>query len=380
MTGATEIFTNRWWRFDDYEVVDGCLRPRPGATLHTYKPWETYARSVVKNSGERPYLTLIGLADRITSDPSERAFLAGAPISQASSDALASWASRNGLVGLMLQRTEQIELAPRWAALDPEHYAIVKGTQQTVGKTRVRFARTPGGWTELIDRDRDWTSLPDETSLAGTLLSATELPSGWSPGSAIVRDERDALVFEPIEQACGRYFPDVAASSKHSHPYPLPATEEFWRGYAEPVTDLLWAAVGLGEAARNSAQLAGKSNADLEELDGYSFQTLQRLAAPMTPTLGRDSDNSLRLHWTGPSLLGLFAMMTLTDLTSRRLHSCAECHGLFLSSSAAATYCSDACRWRYQKRVQRKKSRERKPAQGRVASSRAHTKRTEGQS
>lgn len=364
MVGTTEIFTNRWWRFDEYEVADGYLRPKPGAVLTAYEPWAAYAKCVERNSDERPYLALVELAERIIADSPEQVRWAGGPLSPASSDALVAWAASNGLLGLALQRTEQVELAPRWTHLPTGGVTVVKSQRQTVVKTRVRYARTPTGWTELIDCDKDWSSFSADDSLAEQIVAPDVLPTNWSPGSALVRAERGTLVLEPIEQSWGPFFPDVSPLSKQSHRYPLPLTDEFWNAYGEPVSEFLRAAVVLGAAAREAARLDGMSDTDLESLDDYSYQriyeaveSLQSLVAPMAPTLDRAADdNSLRLHWTGPSLLGLFAMMILLDLTSRmKLHSCEECHGLFLSPSPAASYCSDPCRWRYQKRVQRKR-------------------------
>lgn len=367
MGRAAEIFTNRWWRYDEYEVADGYLRPKQGAKLGEYEPWAAYASCVERNTEARPYMELIDLAERISANPAERTWWGVGTLGEASRDALCSWAASNGLLGLALQRTEQVEPAPRWAPLPTGISVVVSGVEQKVAKTRVRYARTPGGWTRFTGHDEGRGSLSADDSLVGQLVLPDEVPTSWSPGSALVRDKRYALVSEPIERTWAQYFPDVAREAEHSHDYPFPLGEGFWASYGEPVSELLGVAARLGAAAREAARLEGMSDAEVESLDEDSsrrlfdaVESLQLLVAPSTPRLNRASDRSLRLRWTGPSLLSLFAMMILLDLTSRmKLHACEECHGLFLSPSPAATYCSDPCRWRYQKRVQRKRGSDR---------------------
>ncbi len=37
--------TQAWWRFSEYELRDGYLRPAQGAKLESYSPWDIYRDS-----------------------------------------------------------------------------------------------------------------------------------------------------------------------------------------------------------------------------------------------------------------------------------------------------------------------------------------------
>lgn len=361
MGQARDVFGSRWWRFDAYEIVEGHLRPAPGSSLHTYGPWTDYSQGIDQGSDARAYMGLVALTERIAGDPEDRARWHRGVLTPENAQALCAWATAHGLLGLGLQRVEQVETA-RWQPLAEGDIASVEGVSQAVVKTRTRHVRVPGGWVETVEHDTGRDSYSTEISLAGRQLGSDEVPDGWSPGTVIVRDERHALSSQPIEQAWARYFPGVGRAEARTHPYPMPLSDEFWAQYEEPVSDIIAAGLDLGAAAREAAKLHGSSDAELEALDDVSFHRIRRaiehleqLAATTTASLTRTDNDAARLQWTGSSLIGLFAVMILLDLTAHlRLHSCTECSTLFVSPSPLATYCKAQCRWRAQKRAQRK--------------------------
>src|SRR5918912_966861 len=54
-----------WWRFEDYELRDGYIRPAPGAKLERYDPWADYRARQGKRELQPPYKSLLGLLDSI---------------------------------------------------------------------------------------------------------------------------------------------------------------------------------------------------------------------------------------------------------------------------------------------------------------------------
>lgn len=364
MTGTADVFANKWWKFDEYEIRDGCLCPTPDASLSDYHPWEAYEELLAKDSSERPYKTLIDLADRITKDPRNPCWPTG-DLCPENTAALSAWAAESGLLGLLLQRSLRVVRAPRWVSDATTRKVLGLGGQvQGLVGAQMTSMRTPTGWTtsSRLQIRADESSSPASTDLTleGQLVAASDIPRDWGPPSVLVQQDDYSLVVEPLDGAWGRFFPSVSCDEKTTYDYPRPLTNEFWAVYAEPVGDLLQAAISLGETARQVTRLQHLSDKEQMALEDWDLRgirlapaRLAQLASSLAPNL-RSVDDVLRLTWTGPSLISLLAMMIVLDLTSRmRLHRCNECHGLFVSPSSTVRYCSERCRWKRQKRRQR---------------------------
>ena len=69
MITPSEIGAGRWWRFGAYEIRAGVIRPKPGANLEVYRPWDDYQEAregrqhvdAGKRIMEPPYQSLIDL-------------------------------------------------------------------------------------------------------------------------------------------------------------------------------------------------------------------------------------------------------------------------------------------------------------------------------
>ena len=367
MANVTEVFSNRWWRFDEYEIADGFLRPAPGAALSKYDPWSAYEAALALNRSVRPYMTLFAIAEEIVGDLRNRDWNLGV-LCPESAKALTGWARKNGLLGLLLQKTVQVQFAPRWSLVKSlgGRISYVGGEVLPLIASRMTVVRTPTGWiaSTPLENPFDERLTSADLCLSGLPLSVSRTPDSWSPASALIRQDDWSLVAEPLDRTWGEFFPSVAVDEKSAYDYPCPLTQEFWPLYAEPVGAFLRAAIDLGQAARQAARLRrpsdhGQIDLPLEELRRIrlSLSHLEQLASTLTPA-PHPADNGLLMAWTGPSLIALMAMMILLDLTSRmRLRRCDVCEGLFVSPSPLARYCSERCRWRKQKREQRKMCR-----------------------
>ncbi len=151
--------------------------------------------------------------------------------------------------------------------------------------------------------------------------------------------------------------------------YPKPLSVKFWQLYAEPVNAFLSGALYLRFAlwclsGRRHLKTTKNSRDSVEE--GTRF--IQRVVAPVSPTVELSEDGALHQKWSPPSLLGSLAMMALQDLVSDRLHFCTTCRRFFTSGAYQVLYCSERCRkTEQQRRYREKKAKPKMAAQGKKA-------------
>ncbi len=78
MPRALEIATGMWWRFERYEIWDGCIRPASGAKLKPYDPWDEYRKALgARKQVPTPYESLFSLLGHV-----EESVIGGAFASQ----------------------------------------------------------------------------------------------------------------------------------------------------------------------------------------------------------------------------------------------------------------------------------------------------------
>lgn len=310
----TTILTQRlfgqseWWKFDSYEVDEDYVRPAPGARLEKYDPWELL--------DERAYVELANLA---TGPETPTA-------STDQHDRIRRWCESYGALGLLMQRTHVVRLAPQWSGRNASGMRVAN---QTI------HYRVGGRWE----------------SGEAVIVSGPDRP--LSPGPA--PDRSGEVIIEeiwggsPNAQRLGltwwRYFPSVGSDEQDRYQYPLPASDEFWRLYAEPTVHFLTAASVLRDAIA-----AGGGDAlewSLDRLNGLA-STARVIAVP--------DDDGLAQRWVAPSLIGVLGLMALTDLTGGVVPArcdASNCSNLFVPKRWWGAYCSDRCKHREQKRRQR---------------------------
>jgi len=170
------------------------------------------------------------------------------------------------------------------------------------------------------------------------------------------------LTEESLGKTWSRFFPTVSEAAG-AYPWPVPLSAEFWRLYAEPFEEFLWAMISFKSMLLD---LAGTGQAS--ELAGgkEGRDQMHALLASVSPVLERGKQGGWKQQWASMSLLGSFAMMALLDLTEGwRVRECPVDRRTFVADAWQARYCSARCRRTAQKRAYRLKKRRRAKANSR---------------
>lgn len=375
-----------WWRFSEYQVVDGRIIPSPGARLSQYDPWANYRASRSRGgSGEPPYQSLLSLLRGIDYRSLGPEFVLK-PNSEAQ---LAQWCSRHGLLGVLPQTFARIDLPAVATASISESGVTVRDVLRI---ELPAHTRNPDGWITGVIRAGE---IPEKTHrgliarfIQNGILTRDDPSQDQEPGfvsfsGILPQEELRTLVNIPeswwwqgpaaIEELGPRwsltelaksFLPGVPVEERESFDYPLPLTPDFWHLYSETVDSFLHHAGWL----QTSLEYIGSS--DLSEGTWSDWgasdflvgkEILDFLTASANRVLGV-RDGSLELIWRFPSLLASYAMMIAEDLAENHaLHICPVCNTPFLSRAYQVKFCSDTCRYRQQKREQRRKKREEEP-------------------
>jgi len=305
-----KFFGDLWYHYDRYEVRDGWIRPERGAKLLQYEPWSLYAQPSGKRSIKQPYHALLDLAAHLNAD------------------AIASWCSQNGLLGIVPHAAEMVVLA-----------AQTRQSQIAVGNdipVFTRYVRTPQRWVGI------------ESLYHGSSHSL-------QPGVFLRRLGASDLSFEPLSAWWSKFFPDVPPDEADHFQYPLPFSPAFWKMYAEPVFEFM-AAMKLFQEAIDALTKPQQFNQSARET------LINELSKGVSPVLYSPSvRRRFRMGWASPSLLASFAAMAMLDLTRNRILICSNkvCRSFFVSQSTKARYCSPRCRRTAQMRRRRKRNAER---------------------
>lgn len=350
----------RWWRFDRYQVVDGCIKPAPDAKLEEYDPYRPPVR--------RRYPELVSLAGYIADwaelqSPTGTEGVDYDELPADARDALLDWVRCFGLLGLFQQST--------YAAYVRQGGELLGGTLWYERRGAEWFAHD-GGAPGLIE-----------------------------PGQALLRDDQGWRVL-PLAALVNYYLPGVEPAE-----LPLPNSEPFWRAYREPLFAFSHAvfefssplAVVQDEAFEIEREMREyRSRPPREHQPPMMFNgkpSLRRSAPPkpLTPSEFRLAmDDAIATHrrnlarrrpeairaldalrasvspiltyendqWTerlaAPSLLAHLAAMACEDLKKGvYLRHCYLCGKLFTGTRPDKTFCSpkhQTLYWKQQKRQQ----------------------------
>ncbi len=309
--GSTCVEGGRWWRFSEYEIADGYIRPTWNAELKEYDPWAPFWRRQRGRVFRPPYAQLVNLTRDLSGSES-----GAVELSPASQHALTQWCSEYGLLGLLPHTTIA---------------ASIEGRTKEPGRTY--FVRNVDGWDSWFEVGRADDGLPGRAE------------HRWN--EVICQGASGMAHVQSIYDAWGRFFPRESHGrdwdTRIESP-PTPLTEEFWYRYAEPVSEFVGAGQALGAA------LIGAS-----AKHPFGLEALSRLAIGSQPVL-EVSRQRRRLRWRAPSLLATLALMGMQDLTrERRLYQC-PCGNVVTSTDPRTRYCSPLHRERYRKQGWRAKT------------------------
>jgi hypothetical protein len=355
----------RWWRFSEYEVNAESIRPKRGARLQSYDPWERYeAMKQARGRREPPYLTLIELARRIDEhckermrrDPIQAREGRVAMYTDDERAAVAAWCAQWGLLGLLPHFAKRIVLAPRW-----ERFSLVEEIDQDSGTAMLQLARRSTG--DLIQTQRSYqrVGVAWQESSSVRLGTSQSAPDGtrdgdlaqsvdW-PGPSAEIDFSPTYVSPPGESRVGplyirwsQFFPVVPWHEVETYSYPRPLSEAFWHAYSEPMFEFYHHAQLL-RRIWDTLPFGGASASD--DAREQCRADLHALVSEIGHVLENDGHGSFRRLRVAPSLLGALALMMFEDLAEpRRVRRCAQrqCQVPFRAGPWANRYCSARCR------------------------------------
>ena len=316
-----------WYHFSAYQIRDRTIRPRPGAYLDEYNPWDLYQKTMTKRrTVQTPYSEFLELGrrlepvygDLITKElPAELARV------------IERWCSRWGYPGVLPSTAVDITLPPRIPPPEKESTIARSRSIRSTGPepTQTRYFRFGGEWMYQV---KIRVSLPaDEPRLVfwrwyDRKWEATDI------------------------SRLGRFFPTLKATQD----YPQPGTPEFHKVYAEPVLEFALTCVRFFQTARVvSRYLRGQSPLmpDMRESPEFvlneAMANLMSLEQGMGPSCTLEKNGGLSIRNESVSLLCSFAGMLLMDLSrGRRVIECDRCGTVFISDNKLARFCSPTCR------------------------------------
>jgi hypothetical protein len=316
--GATE---GEWWRFNLYEIQDGCIRPAQGAKLEWYDPWPDFQSTRRQTIGQAPdaaqpgYQSLMKLVHELEYLPGQKRY----PdcLTQKSQALILEWCQQHGLLGVLLSRWEAIHLAP-------QHDATDHGIQQSYYR----------GFGQVVHVHKTTGDVKDRT--------ATVLIHGLNDLT---------LVEESPSKTWSRFFPGVELWRRNTFSYPQPYTDDFCQLYGERLIDFCNAAKLLVGAILHLGPKQTTIKGDPTLAREQAIDAINLLRRPIASVLDFRADRSVNPRRVAPSLLASFADMFAQDLVyGRPTLQCTCCGTPFVSSAYQAQYCSVTCRLRGQKR------------------------------
>ena len=182
------LFGDRWFRFDQYEIKNGYIRPTADARLIEYEPWRAFRTPQGKESIKQPYQSLLQIAPLFEFDFSDKG---SARLKAPGEERLLEWCSQYGLLGILLHRVETATLSAE------ERFS--RGLEGNI-PVATQLERTNSGW-----------DIVDKVSLFGSS----------TPGVYLRRKLGDfEMTFETLSESWASYFPGVAAADRDSYQYP----------------------------------------------------------------------------------------------------------------------------------------------------------------
>jgi Family of unknown function (DUF6076) len=349
---------SRWLRSSGYYIENGLIRLRPGAELEIYDPWEAWRTAADE---DRPYKRLLRLAQQL--HPPRL----NGPLPQRQQRQLETWVQENGLLGILPHETIEAHFAPRWVHERRETRDMPPSSDDELILVAEQRHQLPFEEGAYVQRRHVGKVRSSDRTLEGQLVDLERLAGAERPIEALCRRLPEGkLERRTIGEHYHEFFPDVPGTAAHTFAYPGFDTDEFWRGYAESTWRLIHVAAYLAAPLNALDRLQHATLSDEDEM--MIQRALHRIGsiaavADMWGALGED--DQLTVGWASPSLLGMYALMLLSDLKAgHAVKRCPNCETLFLAKNLRAIYCSSTCRHAQQKREWRKSVAERKASGG----------------
>ena len=338
------VYSLEWYRFEEYAIVGGHIRPAAGARLRRYDVSDLSDDRSTRVSTIYHELSAIG---RVALG-SDEFFLQRGQYPQALQKLVLEWCSKYGLLGILNHHLISLHLAPRWL-----HQDLQNGTGPLV-PTAIYSSNTDFGWHQHHISYAGKLPQSINPPQAGSLVTMREVLSDprMYPHAVVWTGSRHEV--QTIGSALLPYFPDMNESSSEAT-FMRPHDEQWCQGYSEPIIDFVAHAKVLFVELKNLADLSLKPSLGAHASNQDLHQSLEIMNSYMTRRQTR-----LRLTPRGivnktehASLLAFLSELAWEDMKSRPyIRTCAngECQTPFSSKSARARYCSAKCqntdRWR----------------------------------
>jgi hypothetical protein len=346
-----------WWRHREY-VFDrgGVIRPVPGAPPHAYDPWAGYELRPIlprpdgkKLSLARPYLSLATLVSELQfADDAVGYFQA---LSAKSRAQVLEWHRDNGPLGVLPHRLLEAAICSETLSPgDPPDTVFVRTTSRG-------WIRKPVRPRPLPPRRRAQTDASKADSERPLRVARPEYERPSRP-YAVVIDWDESRRQEDLDQACARFLADGKLA--------LPLSGGFQSGYVEPWEDFYEAASMFAELVLSYAEprppAPSSDERAAEKRDAERrLARLNALTASVSLVAEPDGEDGFHDRWRSPSLLASLTQMLKQDIVGKRLVRCIACSTLFVTPRKEATYCSESCALRFQKRRQRQRAKTAEP-------------------
>jgi hypothetical protein len=208
----------------------------------------------------------------------------------------------------------------------------------------VQFTRTAGAWYRNEDLPSDVPS---------------QVPILHWPGSVLIQGWDSRSLTRSKLREIAPFFPATGSPEKsnqwETYEYPVPLSPEFWRAYAEPVSEFVRGALILRDAVEAmSLKKIPRSKKDKERF--AHLGALDFLLNPVGMTYRFQNNVGLKDRPVAGSLLATLAVMALQALPKGQVRECDECGAVFISGAHPWTrFCSKRCRGTAQQRTYRLK-------------------------
>jgi hypothetical protein len=353
MDTGLSVTAGQWWRFSQYKLEDGYIKPARGARLMTYDPWRTYWETRGERSSVAPpYVSLLDLLRIFKFREISRVPWSGAAdlLTPEATEGLLAWCKRYGLLGILPHRALVVTLAPRWEEWSTRR----RKSDGRLWRVQRQYVRSSQEW--LGNFSKRPIPIP-AGKLEGALVPEPIVPENWPQPNVLLQGlTHPSWEREVLGKTWHKFFPTVSRQEAETFRYPLPLSKEFWHLYAEPFEEFLWTVI----AFRDAFLRLDKSRQDRRRM-AEGKATLHALLGPVSFTLEPQSGGQFRQRWAAMSLLSSFSMMAFLDLAGdRRLRVCRKCERPFVSRAWQARYCRRTCRLTAQKRVNRANRRRKK--------------------
>lgn len=358
------VNVGRWWKFSRYKLRGGYICPAPGARLIQYDAWAPKRRPL------ESLLSLIRgmdyeLQGTLVPSATGHGEVVMPTMSQSAVDDVLKWCAHYGLLGLLLQQTRAVILAPRWVRTRRMNNLPKKWKCAQIKM----YVRRSGTWfvggSEGGHRD---------DVAEGDLVPQADRSSSWpKPGCYVDTDFPlgnsshhgvSALRTIPLRETWAHFMLDMPSVDPESYDYPEPYSRTFWRGYGESMIDFLGAAQTLGRAMSALEVRTAKPGAQVppDTVRARGARLLQDFLLGSSPYFFEDEDGLFRYVYRSPSLLGMMTMMAGEDLaTGGLMKRCdnTRCQTTFATTSRRTRYCSTKCRAANEQARYREHQRER---------------------